>query len=271
MSRSAPKTKNKFSPKSRTVNLSSYYNWPNRVPKNKWWQNLAAQVGSYPSGRQQPWGIPFRVGTGSGPRVLMATKNSGPIVVRINAKATYLCFLHTWEQLPKTIRRENPAEGLVVAEYELTYHDASRHVQPVRGRYEVAMIESPGPTWQAVAFKMPETIDPTQPSAETNWGCTQLGVNAWFIEPRIPLLLYAMPNPTPDNKIVSLVVRGLQESPLIVAGLTLFHGSAHPLRHLPRRTYRITTPGRHRPVTKAKIDLGGIARIERTSGPRGKK
>ncbi len=56
----------------------------------------------------------------------------------------------------------------------------------------------------------------------------------------------------------------------MVADLSLYQGSTHPLAHLPRRSYRVRKPGTPLKLIEGKVDLGGIARIERTSGPRGK-
>ena len=255
-----------FGARSETVSLSEYFNWPRRVPKDEWWQDLAAQVREYPTGEQRPWGIPFEIAQDLDLRVVMVARGTPEVIVPLNATATFLCFLHTWNQIPATIRMEDPTEGLVVAEYELTYEDGTRHVQTVRGRFEVAMAESPGPPWLAMPFNMWEAIDPVDPPPDIRGGRAQPGLRNASGVP----LVYAMPNPHPERRIRSLTLRGVQESPLLVAGLTLYEGSAHPLAHLPRRTYRVKTPGAPQRVEKAEVDLGGIARIERTSGPRGK-
>ncbi|NIR03589.1 MAG: hypothetical protein GTN78_25900, partial [Gemmatimonadales bacterium] len=78
--------------------------------------------------------------------------------------------------------------------------------------------------------------------------------------------VYAMPNPFPGERMRALTIRGLSNSPLLVAGVTLYQGSAHPLEHLPRRSYRVVTPGKPRRVVRASVDLGEVARIERTIG-----
>ncbi len=253
-----------YGAKTRTIDLSQHFNFPSTSKRNQWWKDLAEKVYRYPSGLQRPWGIPFRMGGDSGPRVISVTKDLSDVVVDIGARADYLCFLHEWNQLPETVKMEDPQEGLVVAEYMLKYLDGSNHAQLVRGRFEVAMAESPGPPWLAQPFNMFETIDPAAPPPELKWGDAQPGFQlGWGIP-----LIYAMPNPYPKKKIKSLVIRGLCESPLIVAGLTLYQGSAHPLSHLPRRTYRIETDGKLAKIAQAEVDMGIVARIERTLGPR---
>ena len=250
-----------------TVKLARLFNWPPPEVAGEWWQKLAEAVGKYPEGRQTPWGIPFRMAEGKGPRVILAAKGRPDATVRLRGKATFLCFLHEWRQLPETVRSEDPCEGLVVAEYEIAYADGSTAVAPVRGRFEVNMAESPGPAWLAVPFHQWKTVDPTNAPQDWQWGRAQTGVGGFHGVP----LLCAMPNPHPDKPLRSITIRGLQESPLLVAGLTLYRGGSHPLRHLPRRTYRVRTGKTPPKIAEASVDLGGIARIEQSTGPRGRK
>jgi hypothetical protein len=255
-----------------TLDLSEQLNWPRRVPPDDWWRGLASQVrGNYPTGLQRPWGIPFAMAPATGARVVITSKQRPEVVVPIGRRAGFLCLLHHWAQPPATIHPESPCEGLAVAEYELLYEGGNRHVQPVRARFEVAAAESPGPPWVAVPFEAFRAVDPAAPPAGMAWGRAQTGVLPTFPEwarPSCPLLVYAMPNPCPEQRILSLTIRGLQEAPLLVAGVTLFRGKAHPLRHLPRRTYRVKTPDAPASVARVEVDLGGVARVEHTSGPR---
>ncbi|MBU4212197.1 MAG: CehA/McbA family metallohydrolase [Verrucomicrobia bacterium] len=254
---------------SRPVNLARHFNWPRRVPKSEWWQELAAQVRDYPCGRQTSWGIPFALADTSPLRVIMVRAGAPDVQVPVNGLANYLCVLHVWQQIPETIRREDPTEGLVVGQYELVYADGTRHVQPVRARFELRMVESPGPAWLAVPFDMPRTADPAgKVPGDMLWGRLQFGI-AGSRSGEAPLL-YAMPNPCPDKTIRCVIIRGLQESPLLVAGLTFFRGAGHPFAHLPHRTYRVSAGGQPAKVKKADVDLGVVARIEQTTGPRGK-
>lgn len=252
----------------RPINLSKVFNWPRRVPKDEWWQALARQVRSLPTGMQKSWGIPFRMGTGPAARVLLLYPAYRDAAIYLNRTATYLCFLHSWEQTPASVKRDDPAEGLLVGEYLLTYEDGTQYLQPIRARFEVAMQESPGPPWLTVPFYMSKTVDPAQPSADAIWGLRQYGLFLGHTRPQPRVLLYAMPNPRPQKRICSVSVRAVQDSPLVIAALTLFEGKGHPLAHLPRRTYRVHTPGAPLPMRKAEVDLGGVARIEHTSGPR---
>ena len=253
--------------KMRTVDLSAQRDWPKRKPRDEWWQQLAAQVGDEPGDEVVSWGIPFSCGTGR-ERVIRLSGDRPDVRVRLRGKATHICVLHRWAQLPHTVRREDPAEGLVVGEYQLRYTDGTAHALPVRARFEVAMAESPGPPWLAMPFDMHRTIDPAGHVPERiSWGRMQTGVDVWWTGPQT--LVCAFENPYPERGLRAVVLRGLQESPLLVSGLTLYSGTAHPLAHLPRRTYRVKTPGKTPKVGTAEVDLGFVARTEQTTGPRG--
>ncbi len=258
----------KYGASFKKVSLDHHFNWPTREVANRgWWQNLMTHVSKYPEGDEQSWGIPFQMGKAGCPRVIIVTENRPDVAIKLNSKANFLCILHDWQQIPKTIKREDPTEGLVVGEYELLYSDDVKHIQPVRARFEVAMVESPGPPWLAMPFRMWEAMDPVDYPQGIDWGRAQTGTKG---TQGIPFV-YAMPNPHPEKRIVSLRVRGLRESPLLVAGLTLYQGTSHPLRHLPRRTYRVHIPDKIPKIEKVQTALGGIARIEKTKGPRGEK
>ncbi|NOZ23807.1 MAG: hypothetical protein GXP25_22240, partial [Planctomycetes bacterium] len=266
MAKSSRKGKKSYGAATRPVRLGKYFNWPKKKEKCTWWQELAEAVGNYPAGKQASWGIPFQMADAGGPRVIIASEAHEPVTIRLNATATHLCFLHEWHQIPSSVQRQDPTEGLAIAEYELTYADGTQHIQAVRGRFEVVMQESPGPPWVAVPFHMPETADPVAPPQGTPWGRLQMGLSR---QGGVPLL-YAMANPSPEKKIRSVTLHGLVESPLLVAGLTLYTGSAHPLAHLPRRTYRVNTGGKPAKVQEAEVDLGGVARVFPSTGQRGK-
>ncbi|MGC8863401.1 MAG: CehA/McbA family metallohydrolase [Armatimonadota bacterium] len=263
---SARTVSRRYGAKTRTIDLSRHFSFPRGAPRDRWWRELAERVRKLPSGEQRPWGIPFSMAPEKGPRAVLAAKGRPEVVIELGAPADYLCLLHQWYQLPQDIRTEYPTEGLVVAEYRLEYDDGTCHVQPVRGRFEVAMVESPGPIWLAQPFYMMRAVDPVKPPEGYHWGWAQYGVDTQHGEPP----LYALPNPNPKKRIRSLRIRGLLDSPLLIFGLTLYRGPSHPLQHLPRRAYRINTPEGPAKVAKAEVDLGGIIRIQRTLGPRGR-
>ena len=246
------------------INLSEHANWPPTRLRGAWWRQLAARLKDYPQGPQAPWGIPFVMPAG---RAVLAAADRAPAAIPIRGRADYLCLLHEWAQQPEDVHHDRPQEGLPVAEYELAYADGASHVQPVRARYEVTMIESPGPPWVAMPYLMPSVLEILDGAGGQFWGWSQTGTDGSFGVP----LVYALPNPRPGAALRSLTVRGLLGSPLLVTGLTLYTGKSHPLRHLPRRHYRVVSSGGAPEVRKAELDLGRVVRTERTAGPRGKK
>ena len=258
-----------YGAKTKPIDISRHLNWPRQVPKEEWWQKTSDGVRNYPKGQQVSWGIPFKMSDGTGPQVIMIGKGKKDVTIDVNGTADYICILHEYVEMAKDVQ-SLPREGLVVAEYELVYSDGGRHIQPIRGRFEIEMKESPGPAWLALPFNKWEAMDPVQaPEKATRdwWGKAQTGLADGNGVP----LCYAMPNPHPEKKIASVTMRGFMESPVFVAGITLYSGSSHPLRHLPRRTYRVKTNSGKSLIDKAEIDLGIIARVEHTAGPRDKK
>jgi hypothetical protein len=259
----------KYGAKCRTIDLAPFLNWPDHTPNDEWWGGLAGKTRELPEGKQDSWGIPFYMPGGDGSRAIMVTKESAATTIDVNARADYLCFLHSWQQIPSTLQPELPREGMVVAEYELLYEDGECHVQPMRARFEVFMNESPGTPWLAMPFIMTTAIAPDIPRGDMNWGSMQPGLYMGGFQDQPIVVHYALENPRPKKKIVSIAVRGCDESPFLVCGLTLFRGTSHPLRHLPKRRYRIKGDSPTR-IENVEIDLGVINRTEKTDTPRGK-
>ena len=115
-----------------TVNLTEYYNWPRDVPSGEWWQKLADEARECPTGLQCPWGIPFEMWQGTGPSIIAVTRDIPEVVIPLDGRANFVCFLHTWQQIPGTVHTEDPAEGLAVGKYQLEYEDGGQHVQLVQ-------------------------------------------------------------------------------------------------------------------------------------------
>ena len=203
-------------------------------------------------------------------------RNGDEARVPIGAPADCLCTLHVFCKLP-----DDPAaytEAAPVGEYELVYSDGASYRRPIRARLDVQIPESPGPAQMAVPFQMPLPIDPTAPvvtasetippgSQSNHWGYRQHGLLNIGGEP----LLYAIRNPHPEKTIRELVIRGVVKSPILIAGVTAYRGSDHPFRHLARRMYRVRKMGRAPvEVRSLEVDLGAVARVDRTLGARGK-
>jgi hypothetical protein len=241
------------------------------------WKRLAHELRAFPAGRQSPWGIPFDLPSRRTRRRVIMARAAEETSVALELKADYLCLLHTFRKADTDPSVYREADG--VAEYELHYADGTSHVHRVRARFDVPIPESPGPVQLARPFCMPTATDPEAAPfiarvSETdalpgrrNWGWLQTGVLTGAEEP----LLFAVRNPRPAKTVRALTIRGLTPSPLLVAGLTAYRGTAHPLRHLARRRYRVR--GRKGPVQvqSLEVDMGAVARVDRTLGPRDRR
>ena len=250
-----------------SINLKQYFNWPEGKVKGEFLKNLKEKIISIPKDKQNFWGIPFKLGKDKSTDSIFVNKFIDVPPILLDRKADYLCFLHQWEQADKDLNTGNPHEGLVVGEYILEYNDKNIHTQMIRARFEVgiAFSESPGPAWLAVPYKLYNAFDPIIPPDNKYWGLMQFGVR----ESQGDYLVYAMKNPFPSKRISSLKIKGIKRSPIIILGLTLYQGSSHPLRHLPRRTYFINAD-KHTTyqIESAKVNLGLVTRIEKTPGKR---
>ena len=112
--RASSRKKDQSGKKTRKIKLDKFFNCPARGSKQKAWQQLAEQIGKYPEGNQKSWGIDFAMGKGRNKRVIKLAKSDPEVLLPIKNKANYLCFLHSWYQLPKTIVMEVPREGLEI-------------------------------------------------------------------------------------------------------------------------------------------------------------
>ena len=255
--------------RSRPVDLATVYNWPGARSREAWWRDLAARVAAYPCGRQEPWGIPFLMGAGKGRRVIVVSKRRPDVTIALGGKADFVCVLHEWPQKPCDVMRADRAqEGRPVGRYEFVYSDGSTHVHAIRARFEVTMLDSPGPAWLARPFRMELPVDPLSPPPEMAWGEAQPGFyGTIWTPPNWSPTLCAIPNPHPEKRLAALIVHCLTQSPLVVAGVTLYRGTSNPLRHLPRRTYRLAAPGEAPKIRQASVDLGCLVRMEQAEPP----
>jgi len=227
-----------------TIDLSRLYNatLENKPPRGKkrkpWSASAEEELGRLPRGRSRFWGIRFKLGPKS-PRakamMLLPAKDKTEIRVPVNRNARYLCFVHGCDA------PNDPAMtylGNTLAEYAIEYADGQEHIQPIRARFEINALRVPwgGDAFAAVRPSMPRRLkDPKR----QDWGWAQCGVE--YDGPGAPWV-YAMENPRPDEKIAAVILRPTGRLTMAVLGLTLYDGEHHPLRHVPRRAYRLVLP-----------------------------
>lgn len=250
----------------RTVNLSKHFNAPGvlstkAVRGQVRWNQLAETLHQRMlRGRQACWGIPFILG----PKNLRARglivlgPGVRPVEVPLTGRASYICILHFCDRPADPLA--NTAGGEACAEYEISYRDGSRHAQPIRRRFETNSFVT---FWGEGAFAaQPDAMPiPVGPVQKDGWGWYQTGVSAM---PGGGAWLYALENPHPERPLASLVLRSTHELPVAVLGVTLYEGPGHPLRHLPRRLYRLVLPAKEKTTAaelRAELDLGVITRL----------
>jgi len=245
------------------ISISRLLNFPGRAPRGDFWRELAKWVRTFPTGRQRPWGILFQMAAAKARARVILLRAEDEAIVPVGQRADYICLLHTFRKADTD--HTQYMEAAAVGEYELRYAGGSSHTHAVRARLDVPIPESPGPAQMAMPFHMPTTTDP-EAVPTSQWGRLQTGTAGRGGDP----LVYALRNPHPGRTIKEFVIRGLVESPLIVAGVTCYRGTDHPLRHLARRMYRVRKPGRNpAEIEKVEVNLGAVARTDRTIGPRG--
>jgi len=253
-------------PKFRTVNLSRYFNSnePLEAPvrRRAGSRAPAAVRPPVPRGKGKFWGIPFALGPEDTKKKGLVVVGGGTaeVEIRVSGTATHVCFLHSGNLA--AARRRGYGLGEKVAEYVLRYKDGKERVQPVRMRFEIvsAGAPGPGPAFASVQMGMPR---PVKQGDAVGWGATQTGV----VKERggVPALLYALENPKPDSELASVVLRGRPGVPIAVLGITLYEGPGHPLRHLPRRYYRLTLPSSEKAMPSdlsAELDMGSVTTVQ---------
>src|SRR5438552_3064330 len=140
---------------------------------------------------------------------------------------------------------------------------------PIRRRFKV---NSPSVEWGHQCYaalphvrEAPRKLHEALPDA-TMWGHVQLGVGDDLPSDQSPpafIWVWPLPNPEPERNLKALRLKPASEEPLMVCGLTLYHGKENPLRLAPLHVYRITVP---EPTASEPgrwslgVDLGVVAR-----------
>jgi len=245
--------------KFRTVDLSPHFNAPAK-PRGKGWSAAAREGWPHlPRGRRRFWGIPFRLEPRDPSRrgLVVLERADHEVVIPLRGTATHLCVLHFCD-----VAKGPEHVGEPLADYALRYADGEEHVQVIRARFEVGTF-SPGwpPHGYAAADANENRVAEAQEAAKS-WGLYQTGLTR---QPRLcTAWIYALENPRPEARLAALVLTARGSGPVAVLGLTLYDGPGHPLRHVPRRVYRLLLP----PGDKVKVseldaglDMGHITRL----------
>ncbi len=258
-----------------TLDLSAYFNATrdNEPPgpglPSPWHPDIAEDIQSLPAGSQAFWGIPFELGSADGtPCWLLLSGGQKPLTVPLSGTACYVVITHFCNASPDAERPDvevglitRPGEHL--ADYVLCYEDGLEHRQPIRRRFEV---NEPTSSWGQVAFaarphQQHIPVDFRGPAERNMWGQLQTGVFQGAYATRGRYWIYALENPHPEKNLQGLRVEPTGADRLTIAGLTLYHGQEHPLRHRRLETLQVVLEEAVDPEqVEAAIDLGIIAR-----------
>lgn len=255
-----------------TVDLSDLFNSPAklRLKATKGrpaWGAAAGDLAQHmPRGDRTFWGIPFRLGPEDLARkgILELTPATPEVTVPLVRRATHLCVLHCCNSTPD--RGQSSAGGETLAVYVLRYADGTEHAVPIRRRFEISQFSVGwgSHTFAAMASTMPGII---QDPRAVDWGFAQTGVRGPHAA--FQTWVYALENPRPEAELASVILRGASDQPVAVLGLTLYDGPGHPLRHVPRKLYRLLLPAGERALpgeVSAELDMGVVTRVYAAPG-----
>ena len=258
-------SKNRFVP----VDISQYANSSVAVcvesdgSRPVWNTMVAGYLANLPDADCTLWGIPFsfRRCAKDSSCIIELHPSVGEIEIPLSGRATHICVLHIAD-CPADYY-SNAAGGYELAFYTIKYKDGFCHKQPVRMRFE---INCPG-EWGRYAFAALPAAQPLpipEDSKDYDWGFVQTGV--WDAEPNFGGWIYAIELPDYNSDLQSFTitpVRGL----MAVLAITLYNGSGHPLRYVPRHIYKLALPQAVAPEDLAvEMDLGVITRLYAVPG-----
>jgi hypothetical protein len=232
-----------------------------------------------PTGDQDFRGIPFRLGPEGVEKrswiVLSALPNSwaaSSLDIPLQQKASFICLASfcEWDKNEEPPPGDDVAEriGQQLAEAIFVYEGGSEKGLPIRRRFEV---NAPSIPWghlcfAALSHRQDSPRKPTDSLRQgTDWGDLQTAVqdNSFGEESLGTLWVCALGNPDPNRMLQALRLRAAADDPLMICGLTLFHGRENPLRFERLCLYRIALPeptAEEAGRWKAEVDLGVIAR-----------
>jgi len=259
--------------KFKTVNLSRAFNAPVKLrtkatKRRPGWHTSARDLVEYiPRGSRTFWGVPFKLGPSDANRngLIELGNNVDEVQVPLRGPATHVCILHFCNVTDDP--SQGSAGGEVLAEYVLERVDGTEYTVPIRRRFEINGFVG---QWGYGAFvAMPAAMPEVAPDDPTSmgWGLLQTGVTAQSMP--FQTWVYAIENPCPDDDIARLVLRGTSDEPVGVLGITLYNGPGHPLRHVPRKVYRLVLPWNERTKpdqVRAELDMGVVTRIYAVPG-----
>lgn len=252
------------------LDLSTVRNAARQHDVSSWDGPVARDLETLPEGEQDFWGIPFDLGAVDASESWIRLSEAGVTVPIGQSGITYFVFAHFCDA-ELGVSAQPGMSGMVarpgeqLATFALRYTDGEEESLPIRRRFEINSTVA----WGQLAFAArPQSgmgpADINGPYERATWGYSQTGLEMRRASTATNYWIYALPNPHAERTVASLHLAATGTSNVVVAGITLYTGEHHPLRHNQLESFRIVlspdseeAPPEDTPVT---VDLGTLAR-----------
>lgn len=252
------------------LDLSAVRNAARSDDMSSWDGPVARDLERLPEGEQDFWGIPFDLGAVDAAGSWIRLTDAGTTVPVGQSGINHLIFAHFCDA-ELGISAQPGMSGMVVspgeqlATYAIRYADGEEESLPIRRRFEINSTVA----WGQLAFaaRPQEGMEPADingPYPRGAWGYWQTGLEMRRARTTSSYWIFALPNPHPGRQIASLHLTSAGTANVVVAGITLYTGKHHPLRHNQLESFRIVLqseegmpPLEETPVS---VDLGTLAR-----------
>ncbi|MGH2525829.1 MAG: hypothetical protein ACRDG2_03690, partial [Actinomycetota bacterium] len=209
-----------------------------------------------PIGAQEFHGIPFLIGTGSGPCfVLLEPSAADAVVVPIERSADHVIVAHRLIRQGRSVDDRPP--GTLVARYTFRLRDGSTDLVPIREHMEISAAADEG--WDARG--------PFRAVGSTRLVLLDRHVGQWedvglrqteSTYPDMPdYFLFVWENPNPEELIESVELAA-ETHKVLVAGITTAHAAEFPFAREAARTVRFTAADAFREPS-VEVDRGAAS------------
>ena len=252
------------------LDLSAVRNAARQDDVSSWDGPVAQDLEKLPEGEQDFWGIPFSLGERDASKSWVRLNETGLAVPIGRSGITHFVVAHFCDAEPGVSAQAGMSgmvsqPGELLAAYTLRYADGEEQLQPIRRRFEVNSTVA----WGQLAFAArpqsgTQPADLNGPYPRGSWGYWQTGLQTQRARTASNYWIYALPNPHPDRIVEALYVASTSDVNVVIAGITLYTGTHHPLRHNQLESFRIVLPAELRDAspedTPVSVDLGTLAR-----------